>query len=98
VSEGDFDTIRAFADDGIRGWIDGEAEAFAEAEVQDIEAHEVSPDLLLGSAHVCGRGRDSGIELGGEAAWVFEMQEGRIARWRSFASRDEAAQAAEEWE
>jgi ketosteroid isomerase-like protein len=65
--------------------------------VRDIEVRELAPGLLIGIANVRGIGRESGIELNGHAAWLFEMQAGKIARWRAYVDEAAAEQAAEEW-
>jgi ketosteroid isomerase-like protein len=83
--------------DGIVRWIEGEADAFSRAEVQDIQIHELDTDLMIGVARVSGVGRESEIEVTGHAAWLFEMRAGRIARWRAYVDEAAAEQAAETW-
>jgi ketosteroid isomerase-like protein len=73
--------------DGIIRWIEGEADAFSRAEVQDIQIRELDTDLTIGVARVSGVGRESEIEVTGHAAWLFEMRAGRIARWRPMWTR-----------
>jgi ketosteroid isomerase-like protein len=83
--------------DGIVQWVEGEAEAFSQAEVRDIRVRELAPELMIGVAGVWGIGRESGVELTGHAAWLFEMRAGRIARWRAYSDEAAAELAAPEW-
>ena len=52
-----------------------------------------TPDgvLVLGNARA--RGRESGIRLSAPAAWLAEVRAGRVYRFRSFTSHEEALEA-----
>jgi ketosteroid isomerase-like protein len=80
--------------EGIRKWRESEDEALETRRLDSIAAREVAPGLVVLTAMASGRWRMSGIELAGEAAFLFEFREGKVARWRSFPSHEEAFTAA----
>ena len=61
----------------------------------DVEIHELTPDLLVSESHFRGRGRGSGIEFESELGQVWEFRDGKLVRQRMFRSYDEARCAAE---
>jgi ketosteroid isomerase-like protein len=60
-----------------------------------IELDELSDlgEAVLVSGRFGGRGHSSGIEIDVARAWVLEVRDGMIWRWRSFTSRAEALEA-----
>ena len=59
--------------------------------VSDVE--EVGPDRLLVGTRMDVRGPDSGIEVSGTGAQLWELRDGKIARVTLFQSREEAEAA-----
>jgi ketosteroid isomerase-like protein len=76
--------------EGIRRWRESEEEALESRRLESISAQEVAPHLVVLTARAQGRWRMSGMELAGEAAFLFEFREGKVARWRSFPTHEEA--------
>ena len=74
----------------FRGWLDA-----WEDYSNDVEIHELTPDLLVSRSHFRGRGRGSGLELERELGQVWEFRDGKIVRQRMFPSYEEAKRAAE---
>jgi len=44
--------------------------------------------------HIRGHGRDSGVTIDSRAGWIAEFRGGLIARFHTYADRDEALEAA----
>jgi ketosteroid isomerase-like protein len=51
-------------------------------------------DHVVVAARTAGRGKQSGVEVEMEFAFVFTVHEGKLAEWRIFVSEDQALKAA----
>src|SRR2546425_2377762 len=51
-------------------------------------------EQVLALGHIRGEGRDSGVAIDARAGWLAHFSEGRIAKFQTFANRDDALQAA----
>ncbi len=60
--------------------------------IEILGAREVG-DLVLATARQRGRGKGSGAPIEAEAAFVFTLRDGVIARWQMFSSEEQALQA-----
>jgi ketosteroid isomerase-like protein len=82
-----------YGPDGMRQfWADVDA-AWAEFRITTEEFREIDQEVLvLGRAFA--RGRGSGITLDAPAAWMVGLLNGRIVRFQSFSSPQEALEAA----
>ena len=80
---------------GVERWRASEDEAFESRALEGLTTESLAPGLVLATATARGIGRASGVEVVGPAAWLFELRDGLIVRWRSFAGRDEALAQAE---
>ena len=60
----------------------------------DIEAIQEGDIWVLALGHIRGQGRDSGAAIDARAGWLAHFHDGRIARFQTFANRDEALEAA----
>ena len=49
---------------------------------------------VLALGHIRGKGRDSGAAIDARAGWLAHFREGLIARFQTFADRDQALEAA----
>jgi ketosteroid isomerase-like protein len=60
------------------------------------EAEEIRDggEQVLALGHIRGEGRDSGVAIDARAGWLAHFSEGRIAKFQTFADRDDALQAA----
>jgi uncharacterized protein len=79
--------------DGLRRWLADMGEDWDEFridsyEVSDLEGARV---LVVGRFHA--RGRSSGVTLDQPAAWICEMDTGKVARIRFYADADSAIEA-----
>ena len=63
------------------------------------EARELRPGLLFLTSVHHGRGRLSGVDVGGGNAYLYRVRDGKVSHVGFFADRDEALEAAElpEW-
>jgi ketosteroid isomerase-like protein len=82
-----------YGPDGMRQfWTDVDA-AWAEFRITPEEFRELDGEIIvLGRAFA--RGPGSGIALDAAVAWIAELRGGRIVRFRSFSSQQEALEAA----
>ncbi len=51
-------------------------------------------DYVIVAARTAGRGKQSGVEVEMDFAFVFTVREGKIAEWQIFVSEDQALEAA----
>jgi ketosteroid isomerase-like protein len=51
-------------------------------------------EQVLALGHIRGEGRDSGVAIDARAGWLAHFSEGRIAKFQTFANRDDALEAA----
>jgi ketosteroid isomerase-like protein len=96
-----FDWTRSMADNrGVyRGYetIQRLFESFIEAcervNWQVVEVEAVGPDRLMVGTRLDARGRDSGIDVSGIGAQVWDLRDGKIARVTLFQNREDALAA-----
>jgi ketosteroid isomerase-like protein len=88
------DTQRVYR--GREGWVDFWAafRAAWEGVAINIDRIEDLDDRVLTLGDIRGRGVESGVEVRGEAAWLHTVRAGRIVHLRSFATWNEALEAA----
>jgi ketosteroid isomerase-like protein len=60
-------------------------------EIEELRDH---GDLVLAIGHIRGQGRESGVAIDSRAGWVAQFRDGLIARFQTYADRDEALKAA----
>jgi ketosteroid isomerase-like protein len=60
----------------------------------EVEEIRDSGRWVLALRHIRGGGRDSGAAIDARAGWLAHFREGRIARFQTFANRDQALEAA----
>jgi ketosteroid isomerase-like protein len=79
--------------DGLRRWLDDMREDWDEFRIDSYEARALDERrvLVVGSFHA--RGRSSGVMLDQPAAWVCEMDAGKVARIRFYEDADAAIAA-----
>ena len=79
--------------DGMRQfWADIDA-AWAEFRIEPAEFRQVE-DAVLVLGRTYARGRQSGISLESDAGWLAGIREGRLVKFQSFNSHNEALEAA----
>ena len=77
----------------VRQWIEDLAMDWEFFEVYYDELHDLG-DQVLALGGWRGRGRASGVELGDwPATWLLDLQDGKVARLRTFTDRAEAIEA-----
>jgi ketosteroid isomerase-like protein len=74
-------------------WLAGRSEELVESRFDVTELLELPPDRVLLVAYMRGRGRASGIEIGGLGAAVCTVKEGRLAKLTLYQTRAEALEA-----
>ena len=79
--------------DGVREFFEQWSRTWERWELALEEYREVG-DRVVALGRVHARGRGSGVELDQEAAYVFDLRAGELARGESFFSHDEALAAA----
>jgi ketosteroid isomerase-like protein len=62
----------------------------------DVQIHELTPDVFVCESHFRGRGKGSGIEFEMELGQIWEFKDGLAVRQRMFRSYAEAREAAEQ--
>jgi ketosteroid isomerase-like protein len=87
------DTQRVYR--GRAGWIEfwGEFRAAWEDVAVSIERMEAVDDRVLTLGKIGGKGRESGVAVEAEAAWVHTVNDGLIVRVQTFATWDAALEA-----
>lgn len=78
---------------GVREWLESDAEAWEEITV---EAHDLRDlgDRVLAIGRIKGKGRGSGVELDSPAAWLFEFRGTQVSYMRGYLNLAEALDAA----
>jgi ketosteroid isomerase-like protein len=93
-----FDWSRSISDNrgvhegigNIQALFESFLEAWQSVDWQVTAVEELGPDRLLVVTRVVARGRDSGIEIEGRGAQVWELLDGKLARATLFQSREDA--------
>jgi ketosteroid isomerase-like protein len=80
------DAMRAYAQD----WID----TFDEFRIEPVELTDAGRGMVVGVLRYGGRAKLSGIETDDPFGVVFTIRDGKIARGREYATRDQALEAA----
>jgi ketosteroid isomerase-like protein len=80
------DAMRAYAQD----WID----TFDEFRIEPVALSDAGRGMVVGVLRYGGRAKLSGIETDDTFGVVFTIRDGRIARGREYATRDQALEAA----
>lgn len=80
--------------DGLRRWLADMAEDWDDLRIDtdDVQALDGGRVLVLARFHA--RGKSSGVRLDQPAAWICELEEGKVARIRFFADASAALSAA----
>jgi ketosteroid isomerase-like protein len=88
------DTQRVYR--GREGWNDfwGDFRAAWEDVSVNIERIEAIDDRVLTLGEISGKGRESGVEVETEAAWLYAVADGLIVQLRTFVTWAEALEAA----
>jgi ketosteroid isomerase-like protein len=76
--------------DYLQDWID----TFDDYKVEPVELIDAREDLVVAVLRFGGRAKRSGVETAQTMAAVFEIRDGKIARGREYAIREQALQAA----
>ena len=74
----------------VQDWLD----LFDNFEIEPVELIEAGPATVVGVLRFGGRAKLSGVETDQTMGVVFTIREGKIARGREYATRDEALEAA----
>jgi ketosteroid isomerase-like protein len=81
--------------EAVGGWFGDWFSTFdRDAQFDVKEARELEDGAVLLVAEHHARGRASGVEVHGTVIWVYRLRRGKITRVESFASREEALEAA----
>ena len=76
--------------DYLQDWID----TFDEYKVEPVELIDAREDVVVAVLRFGGRAKRSGVETDQIMAAVFEIRDGKIARGREYATREQALEAA----
>lgn len=79
--------------EGIRTFMREVDEAFAEAQIEFLGAHDLGERIVV-SGHLRIRGQASGVETESPLAWVVDFKDGRVYRMRDYVDPNEALRAA----
>ncbi len=79
--------------EGIREWLESDAEAWEQLRAEVDEFRDLG-DRVLAIGRIVGRGRGSGVELDSPAAWIFDLRGGRVSYMRGYLDPAEALKAA----
>jgi ketosteroid isomerase-like protein len=80
------DAVRAYAQD----WLD----TFDDVRTEVVELIDAEEDKVVAVLRMSGRAKLSGVETGLTYAGVYTIRDGKIARGREYATRDQALEAA----
>jgi ketosteroid isomerase-like protein len=80
------DAVRAYAQD----WLD----TFDNVRTEVVELIDAEEENVIAVLRVSGRAKLSGVETGLTYAVVYTIRDGKIARGREYATRDQALEAA----
>jgi ketosteroid isomerase-like protein len=81
--------------DGIRAWIDNENELWESLRIDELELTHTGGDRVETFAVASVRGKQSGMELRIPVWSIIDLRDGKIFRLRSYATKDEADEAAQ---
>jgi ketosteroid isomerase-like protein len=78
----------------LRAWLQDWIDTFDEFWMEPVELIDAGPDTVVSVERFGGRARISGIETDQTDALVFTIRDGKVARCREYATRQEAHEAA----
>jgi ketosteroid isomerase-like protein len=79
---------------GFSQWLRDIDEQFAEWELRVAEWKPLEDGRLLGLGEIHARGRESGVELDQDLAWLFSFRRDKLLRYDAFYDHDEGRRAA----
>ncbi len=79
--------------EGLRRWLEDMGEDWDDFRIDAYEARDLDEHRVLVVGRFHARGRSSGVMLDQPAAWVCEMDRGKVARMRFYADADAALAA-----
>jgi ketosteroid isomerase-like protein len=85
-------TYRGF--DGFQEWVKHWEEAWDEINYELLETIEVGDSFVVVPAHIVGKGAVSGLEIDSVFGWMYEFREGKAVRFHTYATVDDALEAA----
>jgi ketosteroid isomerase-like protein len=80
--------------DAMRAYVEDWIETFDLFRIEPVELIDADGDVVVAVLRYGGRARLSGVETDETFGVVFEVRDGRIARGREYATREEALEAA----
>jgi ketosteroid isomerase-like protein len=89
---------RYVGSDEFIAWLDQWLDAWEDFSVEITETTPVGARHVVAVVHQSGRGKGSGIPVDMEAAYLWEVREGRLAAMHLYVSREEALRVAEQRE
>jgi ketosteroid isomerase-like protein len=81
---------------GLREWTDDIDDALEDTHIETVAVETLGPEAALELAHLGARGRGSGVPVILDFVRVWEFEDGRVRRIRSYRDVDEGRRAAEE--
>jgi ketosteroid isomerase-like protein len=78
--------------DGVRAFVEEWLDAWEEFRVEPEEFLDVGDSVVV-MVRYWGRGKGSGVEVHDRWAYLYKLRDGKIIRWRLYASRNEALKA-----
>ena len=79
--------------EGVREWLDA-IDADWETFVTTVDRIEDHDEFVLAVGRLQGRGRASGVEVTRPSAYLARFENGKVVWWQTFATREEALEAA----
>jgi ketosteroid isomerase-like protein len=80
--------------EGFRQWIAQWEEAWGEVDYDLGEPIEFGKTLVVIPVRISGRGAGSGLEVDSKFGWLYDIREGRMARFHAYPTVDDAVEAA----
>jgi ketosteroid isomerase-like protein len=80
--------------EGFRQWISQWEEAWGEVDYELGEPIELGETFVILPVRVTGRGAGSGLEVDSEFGWLYEVRDGKMARFHVYATLDGGLEAA----
>jgi ketosteroid isomerase-like protein len=80
--------------EGFQQWVRQWEEAWDEINYELGEMIEVGNSFVVVPAHIVGRGAGSGLEIDSVFGWMYEFQGGKAVRFHTYATVDDALEAA----
>jgi ketosteroid isomerase-like protein len=81
--------------DGFQEWIKHWEEAWEELNYELREPIAVGEHFIVLPAHITGRGAGSGVEIDSVFGWMYEIRDGRLARFHAYDTVERAVEVAE---